>query len=216
MHSPFRTESDVFRAVLLVGLGAALAVAIGALTDAAVGGVIAGVLVGIAIGLVLRAGRGSLPDEVEIAPHRAGMHRILVLANETVEGGELIEEIRNRAAGRDELELLVISPSLTRSRLATIASDTDGARAEAQLRLERSLRALRDAGVSAAGATGDENPVQAAKDALREFGADEVIVSTHPPSRSRWLERGVVEQLRSEVALPLTHVVVTGAGDRVA
>ena len=216
MHSPIRSESDAFRWVLLIGLGACLAIGAGAITDAAIGGVIAGLLIGIAIGLVLRAGRGSLPDEVQIAPHRGDVHSILVLANETVEGAELIEAIRNRATGAAQVELLVISPSLTRSRLELIASDTDSARAEAQERLERSLRALRDAGFSVAGATGDEDPIVAAKDALREFGADELVVSTHPPARSRWLERGVVEQLRREVALPLTHVVVTGAGQQAA
>ena len=70
MHSPIRSESDVFRWLLAIGLGAALAVAIGAITDAAVGRVDAGCCVGIAIGLLLRAGRGSLPDRVEIASHR--------------------------------------------------------------------------------------------------------------------------------------------------
>lgn len=216
MHSPVRSESDAFRWAVMVGLGVGFAIAIGALTDAAVGAAIAGVLVGLAIGLALRAGRGSLPDEVDVAPSRAGVHSILVLANETVEGEELIAAIRNRAAGRAEVELLVISPSLTRSRLELLASDTDGARVEAQERLEGSLRSLRDAGFNAAGSTGDEDPVQAAKDALREFGADELIVSTHPPSRSRWLERGVVERLRGEVALPLTHVVVAGAESKAA
>lgn len=214
MHSPFRTESDVFRAALLVGAGAAVAVGIGVLTDAAIGGVIAAALVGVAIGLALRAGRGSLPEQAEIAPGAADVHRILVLANQTIEGSELMAEIRNRAAGRKAVELMVVSPSLPRSRIDLITSDTDGARAEAQERLERSLASLREAGLQAAGTTGDEDPVQAARDALGGFGADELIVSTHPPSKSRWLERGVVEQLRSEVELPLTHVVV--GGDRAA
>ena len=40
------------------------------------------------------------------------------------------------------------------------------------------------------------------------FPADEVIISTHPPERSKWLERGVVERAREEVPLPITHVVV--------
>lgn len=210
MHSPFRSEADVFRAVLLIALGVGAAVLIGALTDAAIGAVIAAVLVGFAVGFALRAGRGSLPETVEIASGATGRHRILVLANQTVEGKELMDEIRNRSAVGRVVELLVISPSLTRSRLQLMASDTDEGREEAQARLERSLRALREAGFDAAGATGDEDPVQAAKDALREFGADELIVSTHPPEQSRWLERGVVEQLRAELELPLTHVVVAG------
>ena len=55
---------------------------------------------------------------------------------------------------------------------------------------------------------GDDDPFAAATDALASFGADEVIISTLPPESSRWLERGVVEQLRRDVPLPITHVVV--------
>lgn len=211
MHSPLRTESDVFRAVVLVCIGAALAVAIGALTDAAIGGVVAAALVGLAIGLLLRAGRGSLPEEVTLDRPGDETYRILVIANQTVGGSELLEEIRNRARGRDAVGLLVVAPALTRSRLEQITSDTDRARAEAEERLGRSLEALRAAGLKAQGSIGDENPVVAAIDALRTFGADEVIVSTHPPEQSRWLERGVVEDLRRQVELPVAHVVVEGA-----
>jgi GABA permease len=211
VHSPLRTESDVFRAAVLVGIGAVVAVAIGAITDAAIGGVVAAALVGLAIGLLLRAGRGSLPEEVALDRPKDGTYRILVIANQTVGGSELLEEIHNRARGREAVELLVVAPALTRSRLEQIASDTDRARAEAEARLERSLQALRAAGVNARGSIGDENPVVAAIDALRTFGADEVIVSTHPPEQSRWLERGVVEDLRRQVELPVAHVVVVGA-----
>lgn len=216
MHSPFRSESDVFRGVLLIAVGAALAVAVGVLTDAAVGGIVAAGLLGLAIGATLRAGRGSLPAEAKIAPRDRDRYRMLVLANQTVEGEELLGEIRNRAAGRAAVELLVVVPALTRSRLESLTSDIDAARREAGERLERSLEALRAAGLDARGSVGDEDPVQAARDALGEFGADEVIVSTHPPSRSPWLERGVVEQLRGELQLPLTHVVVHGAENREA
>jgi GABA permease len=211
MHSPFRSESDVFRGVLLVAIGAAVAVLVGVLTDPAVGGIVAAGLLGLAIGATLRAGRGSLPAETTIAPRDRGAYRMLVLANQTVEGEELLGEIRDRAVGRDAVELLVVVPALTRSRLESITSDTDSARLEASERLEHSLKALRAVGLDARGSVGDEDPVQAARDALGEFGADEVIVSTHPPSRSLWLERGVVEQLRGEFELPLTHVVVRGA-----
>ena len=46
------------------------------------------------------------------------------------------------------------------------------------------------------------------EDALRTFGADEIIISTHPPGRSNWLERGVVEKARERFPVPITHVVV--------
>ena len=46
------------------------------------------------------------------------------------------------------------------------------------------------------------------EDALRLFGADEIIISTHPPGRSNWLEKGIVERARERFSVPITHVVV--------
>jgi hypothetical protein len=51
-------------------------------------------------------------------------------------------------------------------------------------------------------------PNQAIEDTLRAFPAEELISSTNPPDRSKWLERGVVERARREVLLPVAHVVV--------
>jgi hypothetical protein len=45
------------------------------------------------------------------------------------------------------------------------------------------------------------------------FQADEIVISTHPPERSHWLERGVVERARDEIDLPVTHVVVDLAAE---
>ena len=92
--------------------------------------------------------------------------------------------------------------------MRTWTSDEDPARADAQARLDASLSRLVDAGVSARGDIGDGNPLQALEDALREFPADEIVVSTHPPGRSHWLEQGVVEQARLRYDVPITHVVV--------
>ena len=155
--------------------------------------------------------RGSLPEGVEVAPGDRATHRILVIANQTIEGAALLSEIVNRCEGKRRSELLLVCPALAGSRLQHLASDIDGPREEAERRLERSLAALRGAGLDARGVVGDDDPFAAASDALASFGADEVIISTHPPERSRWLERGVVEQLRRDVSLPITHVVVEHA-----
>ena len=74
--------------------------------------------------------------------------------------------------------------------------------------MDASLARLRDAGISAQGHVGDADPVQAIEDALRTFGPDEVIISTHPEGRSHWLERDIVEHARERFAVPITHVVV--------
>jgi len=137
--------------------------------------------------------------------------RILVIANETVGGQKLTDEIHRRAEGRRE-QVLVVCPALN-SPLRHWASDDDPARAAAQQRLESSLRRLRELGVEASGEVGDGDPLQAIEDALRTFGADEIILSTHPPGRSNWLEKRVVERARERFAVPITHVVTDLAAE---
>jgi hypothetical protein len=50
-------------------------------------------------------------------------------------------------------------------------------------------------------------------DAVREFRPDEVIISTHPPGRSQWLERKIVREARARYAVPVTHLTVDLAAD---
>jgi hypothetical protein len=104
-------------------------------------------------------------------------------------------------------EVLVVTPALN-SPIKHWISDEDEARAAAQERLDASLAKLATAGVQARGEVGDGDPLQAMEDALRTFGADEIIISTHPEGRSNWLEQGLVEKARERFAVPITHVVV--------
>ena len=103
--------------------------------------------------------------------------------------------------------MLVLSPALN-TRVRTWTSDEDGAREAAQRRLDASIDQLAAVGVQAQGEIGDGDPVQAVEDALRSFPADEIVLSTHPPGRSHWLERGVVVAVRERFDVPVTHVVV--------
>jgi len=131
--------------------------------------------------------------------------RILVVANETVAGRELLDDLRARAA--DGAEVLVVAPALN-TRLRHLFADVDKAREAAEGRLHESLKHLEEAGIHARGAVGDTDPVRAMGDALFEFDADEIIISTHPPGRSNWMEKGVVDRARAETDIPITHVVV--------
>jgi GABA permease len=167
-----------------------------------------GVVLVIGIGLIWLGSRGALPREAEVAQADDSVHRVLVVANETVGGRTLLDELGRRTAGGPS-EIYVVVPALTSSRLEHLAHDVDGAIAEARRRLDASLAAMRAAGLDARGEVGDHHdPNTAIEDALRGFAADEVIVSTHPPERSKWLESGVVERARSEIPLPVSHVVV--------
>jgi GABA permease len=48
----------------------------------------------------------------------------------------------------------------------------------------------------------------AIEDGVRTFHPDEIVVSTHPPGRSNWLERGVVPAVEERYDVPVRHVVV--------
>jgi len=136
-----------------------------------------------------------------------------VVASETVAGAPLLERLKQSASGR-QAAVLVVAPALN-SPLRHLASDEGPAREQAQARLDRSLARLQQEGIEARGEVGDADPLQAIEDALRTFGADEIVIATHPEGRSNWLERGVVTGARERFAVPITHVVVDepGAGD---
>jgi nucleotide-binding universal stress UspA family protein len=213
MVNPFRSESEAYRFLLLtVGYFAAIVVAT----------LLFGRWAGLTVFVVLTVGalwlafrRGTPEPRVQQAVPRRGAEderRILVIANETVAGGALREEIKQRAEGF-RADVLVVCPALN-APLRHWVSDEDGARAAAQERLQTSLARLADAGVDARGEVGDGDPLQAIEDALRTFGADEVIISTHPEGRSHWLERGVVSGARERFAVPITHVVTDLQAER--
>ncbi|MGZ4408876.1 MAG: hypothetical protein ACXVY6_08815 [Gaiellaceae bacterium] len=129
------------------------------------------------------------------------------IANETLADMRLAEEIERAAAGYRE-QVRVVCPTLT-SPASHWTSNLDGARAQAQQRLDQTLSQLHAAGIQAQGEIGDEDPLQAIEDVLRTFGADEIIIiSTHPEGRAGRLERDVVTRARERLALPISHIVI--------
>jgi len=205
MKNPFRTEAEAFKLVWLTIIYFALIV-IASVINKWLG---LGVFIGetaILIWWILTRGTKEQPIPQSPAAHPAGERRILVIANETVGGSGLLDEIRRRAEGVSE-KVLIVSPALN-SPIRHWVSDEDQARAAAQRRLDDSLAAIRAAGIEASGEIGDADPLQAIEDALRTFAPDEIVISTHPEGRSNWLERGVVDRARERVTIPVRHVVV--------
>lgn len=206
VRNPLRSEDDAFRLVLYT-IGYFALIVVAALVHPGIGLLVFLGLTGTVLYRVLGTrGRVEEREVVAPAPSPAGLRRILVIANETVGGGELLDVLRAKAEGVDE-EVLVVVPALN-TPLRHWASDDDDARASAQQRLAASLARLREEGIDARGEVGDGDPLQAIDDALRTFGADEIVISTHPEGRSNWLERNVVASARERFAAPITHVVV--------
>jgi len=122
--------------------------------------------------------------------------------------GETVASLRPTPAQLEGLDALVFDVQDVGTRYYTYqATMMLCMEAAAEARLEDSVLALAAAGVEARGQVGDDDPLQAIEDALRTFGADEIILATHPEGRSKWLERGVVERARERFDLPITHVV---------
>ena len=133
-------------------------------------------------------------------------YRMLVIANETCPCPALLDEVADRAGQHDDHAVKLVAPALN-SRLRHYLSDSDDAVAAARERLETAIRVLRDGGVTAEGDVGDADPFVALEDALHDFAADEVLLSTHPPDTSHWLERDLVERAREHADVPVQHFV---------
>lgn len=215
MHNPLRSEADVFRLVVGIGVAAALVVVLTLITSPGWGILLAVAFVAIGIGYAWYVTRGSEPREVEVTHAPDDTRRILVVANQTAAGKELLDEIANRCRGA-KCEVMLVSPALVGSRAEHWASDVDKGMDRARERMERSVAALRGVGVEVRAEVGDPDPNMAIEDALRVFPADEIVISTLPPGESRWLEHDVVERTRREVELPMTHVVVDLEAERTA
>jgi GABA permease len=132
--------------------------------------------------------------------------RLLVIANETLASGDLHELVASRSNGRDA-DVFVIAPALS-SRIDYWASDDRKARRAAEARLRDCLDELSACGTAVEGAVGDANPLLALGDALAVFPADEVLIATHPPGESCWLERDVVARARARFNEPIHHLIV--------
>jgi GABA permease len=202
--NPVHSEASAYR-FLFFTIGGVVAIAVAVHTAGKGAGF--GVLAVLVVAAFVRGRPKRAPERPRpIATHgENGVRRILVVANETLGGARLFDEIRSRSEGY-RLHVLVLCPA-ENSALRHWMSDEDGARVAAHSRLEASLARLASAGIDARGAIGDAHPLQAIEDALRMFGADEIIISTHSPGRSKWLARGVVAKARDRFTVPVTHVI---------
>jgi hypothetical protein len=210
---PLGSEAGAFRFTLVAAVVIGASVFIAWLSAPVAGlAVFAAATVSAALsrlGVTLRDRPAGLRRAMSEAPldraRRHAGHHVLVVANERLAGAELAELILRH--GREQVEVDVLAPVLA-SRVHYAVSDIDRELAEARTRLERSLTWAREQRIVARGEVGDPNPTTALEDELRTFGADEVIVVTHPRDRETWQERGELARVRRELDVPVTHVVV--------
>lgn len=184
-----------------------LAIAVPIVVAFRFGGPPGGLAVGaaaVAVILVLAA-RARFDEPMEVASAPPDHFAMLVVLEAPLEDPKLagvIEEIASaganatRAGAEHRPEVLLLAPA-TNSPVRHWLSDLRQARFEAQNRLTLSMATLASADLDAHGAVGDSDPVQAVEDALRTFGAQEVVFVT-PPGDGR-----DVEQVRHRLDRPV-------------
>jgi len=139
-------------------------------------------------------------------------HRVLVLANETANSRELLDELRRIGADTTAKYFVVVPASPIETGVAATHGPLDLAEATqqaAQQRLDYTLTTLRSDNLDADGALGDYRPLRALANAVKEFNPDQIVIATLPPEYSVWHRFDVVDRARAEFGVPVTHVVAT-------
>ncbi len=150
------------------------------------------------------------------------MSKYLVVANQTLGGEHLIDEVRRRAATGPSSFYVVVpntrSVDAARASGAPLAPATASGSTEeddhratliAQSRLHEALARLRAEGLEARGDLGDSEPLTAIADALAVEQFDEIIISTLPSGISRWLGIDLPSRAERKFKLPVTTVTAS-------
>jgi len=139
--------------------------------------------------------------------------RVLVMANETANSAELLDELRRIGADSAASYYVVVPASpietgvtATHGPLNVMEATEEAATA----RLDYTLSALRSENLEAEGALGDYRPMRALANAVDTFHPDQIVIATLPLESSVWHRFEVVDRARAEYSnLPVTHVVAT-------
>jgi len=211
MRIPFSSERNAFWIAVGSAALVGVSIAIGVITVPLAGVLVfaGGVVAALVADVIVENPDRRLP--LSEAAHSPPLHgpapgarHVLIVANDSLAGTELREEIV-RQVGPCQLDILA---PLRCSRSHYLASDFDQETEEARARLDASLVWAAEQGFEARGEVGDANPLNAIEDELRDFGPDAVIFVTHPDDRSTWLESRELERVRAELDVPVTQVAV--------
>lgn len=158
--------------------------------------------------LLVWAARAGEKGAIETAPVTRLRRRILVVVMAELDD-LAVEAIRSTGEydrPGNQAEMLLVAPA-SPGKLGRWATDVTKARAEAQRKLVVSVAAMSKANLNARASVGDDDPVLAVEDALREFAASEVILVSGPATEDDAGERAAAE-LQSRLRQPLVRVIV--------
>ena len=156
------------------------------------------------------------------------MRRYLVVANQTLQGAELREELRKRISA-GPCSFFVIVPNTKAAQYDPVAAGgvlpqpgmwwwatyyarpatDEEATAQARERLSLMLAGLAAMGVPAEGDLGSSSPLDAIDKVLADHRFDEIIVTALPQHISRWLRADLPHQAERRFKLPVTTIITS-------
>jgi GABA permease len=152
------------------------------------------------------------PVPEELAP-AVEPRRVLVMANETANSVELLDELRRIGADHAAYYYVTVPASPIETGAAATHGPLDlmdATQEAAKKRLDHTLSTLRSENLEADGALGDYRPLRALANAIDTFHPDQIVIATLPLEASVWHRFDVVDRARAEYPnLPVTHVVAT-------
>ena len=152
------------------------------------------------------------------------MHKVLIVANQTIGSAELTRAVNERVATGAHFHLLVPVPPTPPSAISVGLAAVESAatafmvlpdlRALAEERLETGLEWLRELDATATGEVGMIDTVAAVVGVVKRDGIDEILVSTLPSRISKWLRQDLPHKIEKNVSVPVTVVTAsTSAAD---
>ena len=138
--------------------------------------------------------------------------RLLIATGEAAADIEELPPLVRRMIS-EASELYVMTPVFV-SRLRWLASDTDRARYEADKRLGVVLGHVKAIAPEAKARVrvGDDTPVTAFADAVREFRPDHILVALRSADHGAWQEQRLIDQIREAFHIPITVFEIDRTG----
>jgi hypothetical protein len=120
----------------------------------------------------------------------------LVVANQTVAGGALVERLEALAQEGPRRFIIVVPQDHGEGTAVRAARE----------RLHQLLASLEADGIVAAGMIGDPDPFDATMNAVQFFHISEIVISTLPRDRSKWMAAKLIERVREATNKRVEHV----------
>ena len=135
-----------------------------------------------------------IPVRIEDDAVRWDVTHTLVVATRTVASGDLVAHLKRKAAERPHRYTIISPPSGQITRV------------EVCERLARTLAELYRSEIDATGQPMSPAPLAAVQNAIEHYRVDEILISTLAGEQSKWLQEGLIDDVRGLTDKPVEHI----------